>query len=351
MPALAIGRIALDLPAVQAALSGYSDLPMRLVARAHGAPYALHEVMLDELVLRPGKERRRLLAIPQEDHPVGGQLMGSQPETFAAAARDLVRAGYDAVDLNFGCPVSKVLGRCRGGHLLREPTRALDIVARVVDAVAADVPVTVKMRRGFDDGPESERAFFTILDGAFARGVRAITVHGRTVQQKYIGPSRTEFLRQVKAHAGDRTILGSGDLFDAFDVQRMLRTTGVDGVSVARGCIGNPFLFTQIRDLLAGRAPRAPTLREQRDALRMHWQLAAAHYGKGRAVTPVRMHAIKYAQHHPDPIAARDAMVAVRSAADLTRAIETVFDPAGDTEPRALRATPDGLDHEPALRP
>ena len=116
-----IGPVQIRNPAVQAALSGYTDLPMRLVARRHGAPYALNEVVVDRLVLEKGKGRRRILELPAEDHPVGGQLMGSEPEAFGAAAREMVRAGYDVVDINFGCPVSKALGRCRGGHLLREP--------------------------------------------------------------------------------------------------------------------------------------------------------------------------------------------------------------------------------------
>lgn len=327
---LQIGSVAVGLPAVQAALSGYSDLPMRTVAREHGAPYALHEVVLDELVLQKGRLRNRILSVPEHDHPVGGQLMGSRPETFGRAARELVRAGFDVVDINFGCPVGKVLGRCRGGWLLQQPETALAMVDAVLQAVAGAVPVSVKMRRGYDDSPAAEAAFFAILHGAFARGIAAVTVHGRTVLQKYVGPSRWSFLARVKRELGDRTVLGSGDLFSPFDVVRMLRETGVDGVTVARGCIGNPFVFGQVRDLLAGRAPRAPTLAQQRAALLRHWQLAVAHYGVDRAVPAARMHAIKYCQYHPQPIAARDRMVAVRTAADLAAAIGAVFDPALD---------------------
>ena len=112
---LALGKVAIGMPAVQAALSGYSDLAMRTVAREHGAPYALNEVVLDEVVLQKGKLQRRILSVPEHDHPVGGQLMGSDPQRFGAAAREMVNAGYDVVDVNFGCPVNKVLGRRRGG--------------------------------------------------------------------------------------------------------------------------------------------------------------------------------------------------------------------------------------------
>src|SRR6185295_6695349 len=183
---------------------------MRIVARRYGAEFAMAEVVLDEIVLLRGKLRERILEIGDDDHPIGGQLMGSRPEQFGEAANDLVEAGYDLIDINFGCPVKKVLGRCRGGFLLSDPQTALQIVSAVVDAVGGRRPVTLKMRRGFDDSLESERHFFSILDGAFERGAAAITVHGRTVMQRYIGPSKWEFLARVKRHVGSRTILGSG---------------------------------------------------------------------------------------------------------------------------------------------
>jgi len=326
-PSFHLGTVPIAGPAVQAALSGYSDLPMRRVARAHGAPYAVNEVVLDEHVLGGGKLSARALFVPDDDHPVGGQLMGSVPERFGAAAAQLVGAGYDVIDINFGCPVAKVLGRCRGGYLLSDPPTALQIVDRVVDAVQGDRPVTIKMRRGFDDTPEAEAAFFEILDGAFERGISAVTVHGRTVRQKYIGPSRWEFLTRVKQHVGDRTVLGSGDLFDAYAVVRMLRETGVDGVTVARGCIGNPFAFRQIADLIAGAIPQRPTLSEQRQALELHWQHARAVHSPKWAITTTRTHAIKYAALHPHADAARKAMVAIRSAAAIDEAIEAWYCP------------------------
>ena len=337
IPPLRIGNVTIGLPAVQAALSGYSDLAMRLVAREHGADYALNEVVLDEVVLRKGKLRNQILAVPEQDHPVGGQLMGSVPETFGRAARDLVRAGYDVVDINFGCPVSKVLGRCRGGWLLREPENAVAIVDSVLQAVQGDAPVTVKMRRGYDDSPASEASFFAILDGVFARGAAAVTVHPRTVVQKYVGPSRWEFLARVKQHVGTRTILGSGDLFSPFDVVRMLRETGVDGATVARGCIGNPFVFGQVRDLLAGRTPMRPSAAQQAAALRRHVELQHAHCGNERAtLAAIRTHAIKYAQYHADPIAARQRMVTVRTLAELEAAIEAVYGGRPDDVARPL---------------
>ncbi|MGB0717100.1 MAG: tRNA-dihydrouridine synthase, partial [Phycisphaerae bacterium] len=177
-----IGPFEIDVPFVQAALSGYSDIPMRRLARRFGCPYTLNEVVLDKIVVQPGKKKRSILQVPEDDHPVGGQLMGADPEVFGSAALLMAEAGYDVIDINFGCPVKKVLGRCRGGFLLSQPDTALDIIRRVYDAVGSTHPVTVKMRRGMDDTAESERNFFTILDGAFNIGLVAATVHGRTVK-------------------------------------------------------------------------------------------------------------------------------------------------------------------------
>jgi nifR3 family TIM-barrel protein len=316
------------MPAVQAALSGYSDLAMRRVARAHGAAYCLNEVVLDRTVLTPGKLQRQVLAVPDDDHPIGGQLMGAEPEAFGRAARLLCEAGYDVVDVNFGCPVPKVLGRCRGGYLLSDPGTALGIIDAVLDAVGGAAPVTVKMRRGLDDSKASERAFFTILEGAFARGVAAVTVHPRTVLQRYIGPSDPAFLARVRRHLGPGpTLLGSGDLFGPGDVVRMLRDTGVDGVTLARGCIGNPWLFSQVRDVLAGRAPLPPTVREQRAALEMHLAESIACHGPARGPGRARHHAIRYAAVHPDPVRVRDAFVHARREAGLRAVLDEFYGP------------------------
>jgi tRNA-dihydrouridine synthase B len=309
---LNIGKVSIGFPVVQAALSGYSDWPMRVIARRLGAPYTLCEVMLDQLVLQGGRKTRRYLRISDEEHPVGGQLMGANPDEFGPAAVLLANAGFDVIDINFGCPVKKVLGRCRGGYLLSTPETALEIVSRVRDSVPPHIPVSVKMRRGLDDTPLSRENFFTIFDGAFARGVAAITVHGRTVQQRYIGPSRWEFLTEVKRHAGERIVLGSGDLFTPHDCLEMIRQTGVDGVTAARGAIGNPWIFPQARALAAGLPlPDPPSLFEQRDVIREHYRLAEEHYGPDQCGRLMRKFGIKYSQLHPQPLEVRAAFIAL----------------------------------------
>jgi nifR3 family TIM-barrel protein len=312
LPALRIGSLALDFPVVQAALSGYSDWAMRVIARRLGAPYTLCEVMLDQLVLQGGRKTQRFMKVTDEEHPVGGQLMGANPDDFGPAAAKLAAAGFDVIDINFGCPVKKVLGRCRGGYLLSQPDTALEIVDRVRAAVPPHIPVTVKMRRGLDDSDLSRERFYTIFDGAFARGVAAITVHGRTVEQRYVGPSRWEFLREVKAHAGDRVVLGSGDLFTAQDCLDMLAQTGVDGVTAARGAIGNPWIFQQARALADGLPlPDPPSLFEQREVIREHYRLSEQLYGANHCGRQMRKFGIKYSQLHPQPREVRDAFIAV----------------------------------------
>ncbi|MFM8435301.1 MAG: tRNA dihydrouridine synthase, partial [Planctomycetia bacterium] len=289
------------------------------------------------------RRNRSRLALSPEEHPVGAQLMGSVPEDFPPAALRLVEEGYDVIDVNFGCPVKKVLGRCRGGYLLGVPETALDIVARVRDAVPARVPVTLKMRRGIDDSPESADRFWTIFDGAFARGVAAITVHGRTVKQKYVGPSDWEFLAGVKRHAGTRVVFGSGDLFSPGACRAMMETTGVDGVSVARGAIGNPWIFAQTLAALAGEpVPGPPTIRAQADVLREHWALAVDLHGEDLAGRSMRKFAIKYARLHPEPLAVRDAFVAVKVNADWQAVLDRFYavdgpgrDPSADVDETA----------------
>jgi nifR3 family TIM-barrel protein len=314
---LDIGNVTLDFPVVQAALSGYSDTAMRLIARRLGAPYTICEVMLDQFILavKPRRKNHHFMHVADDEHPVGGQLMGADPTQFGPAALRLVEHGFDIIDINFGCPVKKVLGRCRGGFHLSQPAVALEIVERVREAVPADIPVTVKMRRGIDDSTESREKFYTIFDGAYERGVAAITVHGRTVTQRYDGPSRWDFLRDLKRHAGQRVLLGSGDLFDAQACIDMIRATGVDGATVARGAIGNPWVFAQVRALAAGLPlPAPPTLFEQREVIAEHYSLAEELYGEIKCVPTMRKFGIKYSQHHPQQQEVRAAFCAVKQA-------------------------------------
>ena len=347
---LRIGPIELDFPVVQAALSGYSNWAMRVIARRLGAPYTLCEVLLDRFVteVSKGRRARRYMQVSDEEHPVGAQLMGANPIEFGPAARQLVAVGFDVVDINFGCPVKKVLGRCRGGYLLSQVDIALEIVSRVREAVPAEIPVTVKMRRGIDDTAESRDKFFRIFDGAFERGAAAITVHGRTVEQKYVGPSRWDFLREVKRHAGSRTVLGSGDLFTPQACIAMLEQTGVDGVTAARGAIGNPWIFSQARALAAGLPlPAPPTLFEQKAIIAEHYRLAEELYGPEHCGRQMRKFGIKYSQLHPHARQVRDAFVAVTHPGQWKSVLDAWY--AEDLSGR--HPSPDGRDLQDCQEP
>lgn len=343
--ALSIGSVEIGFPVVQAALSGYSDLPMRVIARRHGASYTICEVMLDQFLLALSKRQKtkHFLDIHPAEHPVGGQLMGAEPEQFSTAAVKLVEAGFDIIDVNFGCPVKKVLGRCRGGYHLSQPKVAIEILRRTRDVVPEPIPVTVKMRRGIDDSAESRDHFFEILDGAIAAGVAAATVHGRTVVQRYIGPSRWQFLFEVKQHVGDAIkILGSGDLFGAEDCLRMIKQTGIDGVTVARGCIGNPWIFEQARALATGDPlPPPPTLHEQLEVMREHFSLCERTYGVERTSRLMRKFCIKYSQSHPDHENVRAALVKISAREEFESVMETYYrvDGPGRYVPRELHGS------------
>jgi nifR3 family TIM-barrel protein len=310
---LQIGSVKIGFPVVQAPLSGYSDWPMRVIARRLGASYTVCEVMLDQFILNvtKGRKAKRFLRVSEEEHPCGAQLMGAEPEMFPPASQKLLDAGFDVIDLNFACPVKKVLGRCRGGFLLSDPETALKIVDCVRNTLPPQIPLTIKLRRGMDESPESLDRFYQILDGAFRLGIAAATVHGRTVRQRYEGTSSREFLREVKQHVGDKIILGSGDLFTAQDCLDMLAETGVDAVSVARGAIGNPWIFQQVRALAEGRVLPPPSLYEQRDVIAEHYRMSEEIYGPKRGSLLMRKFGIKYAQLHPQFEQVRAAFIAV----------------------------------------
>ncbi|XAM00039.1 tRNA-dihydrouridine synthase [Phycisphaeraceae bacterium D3-23] len=342
--------IQIDAPFYQAGLAGYSDAAMRVVARRHGCPYCITEAMLDHFLIQGGKglDHARLMA---GDHgrsaPLCGQLMGSHADEIAQGAKILVDLGYDVVDVNLACPVKKIKKKARGGHLLSVPDEAIGILEAVADAVGQDVPLTVKLRRSYDDAPESFASFEKILRAVIDLGYSGATVHSRTVQQKYLGPGSWDELRQIVSHFGLRmadggwtktskapldsthppsaiahppfTLGGSGDIWEAADIFRMIEQTGVHWVSVARGCIGNPWIFEQARAIMRGdteAARRSPTIHQQRDVLREHFELSVQLHGEHQAGKMMRKFGIKFSRHHPDGVAIKQRFIKVRSLDD-----------------------------------
>jgi tRNA-dihydrouridine synthase len=241
---------------------------------------------------------------------------------------------FETIDVNLACPVKKIKAKARGGHWLAEPDGAIEILEAVRAAVPAEIPCTVKLRRSFDDTPEMVANIHTILDACRRIGYAWATVHARTVQQKYIGPSRWDLLRDLvqrhDAGGGGLPIFGSGDIWSAADIFRMMRYTGVVGASVARGCIGNPWIFRQARELLAGRDPRPPTLAQQRGVLDEHYRLllavnAGMRHTEEATGKMMRKFGIRFAAHHPEPDRARRAFIAASTTADWRRVLTDLY--------------------------
>jgi tRNA-dihydrouridine synthase B len=325
-----IGPIELESPFCQAGLAGYSDRAMRLVARRRGCAYAVTEALLDVIMLNGGEGLRRSIDLNDEDHPLAGQIMGSEPETMSRAGRIIHNAGYDVVDLNFACPVKKIKNKARGGHMLMDTPRAISILRAVRDELP-DATLTMSLRRGFDDSAQAEDRFFEIVQEAWSLGYAAIRVHGRTVEQKYVGRAKWNFLRDLKKRYPDKTILGSGDVFTAEDAVRMLRETGVDIVWIARGAIGNPWIFKQAAALLNPSSPALvpPSIGEQREALAEHFAIAMEIHGESLAGRRMRKMGIKYSRFHPLAQDVKTDFIAVHSLRDWTNVLNKWYGSEG----------------------
>jgi len=317
---LKIGSLKLDIPFFQASLSGYSDRPMRLLAMEHGAPLTFGGVILSKTLLHPRVLRHPNYAMIDNEHPVGAQILGEDPATMATAAKGLVGIGYDLVDLNFACPAPKVLRRQRGGFMSNNPDLVLAIYRQVRDAVQC--PVTMKLRIGYDESAESRENFWKIVEGTIAGGIDALIIHGRTVMQKYRGKADWEVLTEVKQRFPKTILIGSGDLFTAETVIHRLATTGVDGVSIARGAVGNPWIFSETRALLEGKPkPPAPSVEEQGETLYKHFMRVLDHYHRRKGIAYFRKFSMGYTKRHPLRRKVQMALMAGRNEMEVVAAI------------------------------
>ncbi len=339
---------------------------MRLVARRR-CPYAVTEALLDVILLSGGQGLKKSIDVNDEDHPVAGQIMGSEHDTMARAAQIMHRYGYDVVDLNYACPVKKIKNKARGGHMLRDVGRAKDILKAVRDALPPERPTTVSLRRGFDDAPGSADSFYEVLETAWSLGYAAVRVHSRTVEQKYLGRAAWPFLRDLKLRYPGKTILGSGDVFTAEDAVRMRRETNVDMVWIARGAIGNPWIFRQAEALLAqdragdghrttgdggmqgGQPPTStlvpPSIHDQRDALEEHFGIAMEIHGEQLAGRRMRKMGIKYSRFHPMAAEVKADFINVFSLRDWTNVLEKWYAADGPgvwPDPKAADEVNDG---------
>lgn len=296
---LTIGRLRLANNLLLAPMAGITNLPMRLIARDEGASLCFTEMVSVNGLVREGEKSFALMGSNSEDRPLGIQLFGDDPEVLAAGAR-LATPHGDLVDINMGCPVRKVVGTGAGSALLREPAKAAAIIRAV--RKATDLPLSVKIRTGWS---ADEHTFLEIGRIAEAEGCDAVTLHPRSRAQMFDGKADWAKIGELK-RALSIPVLGSGDLFTAADVAGMFRETGCDGVMIARGALGNPWLFRQVLELMAGREPALPAPDKRHRVALRHMELFIATAGERVAVREMRKHLAWYVKGLPGAAQFRD---------------------------------------------
>jgi nifR3 family TIM-barrel protein len=255
-------------------------------------------VILDKSAANPRALRKACFRPNDSEHPIGAQILGRTPATMTRAARDLVSTGYDLIDINVACPAPKVLRRQRGGALLEEPSRVIEIVKAVRDAVTC--PLLMKLRIGVNHQPESRDSFWEIVNRSITHGVDALVIHGRTVTEKYRGKADWQILAECKRRFPRAVIIGSGDIFDAQESMMRLSQSGLDGLVVARGAVGNPWIYRDLRAICQGcPLPPAPDLAEQKQVMIQHLEWIRLGFKEKRAVGYFRKFLVGYTKHHP----------------------------------------------------
>jgi nifR3 family TIM-barrel protein len=314
-----IGPIRVSHPVTLAPMEEHTNLPFRLLMKRHGASLVCTERIDAADVARRDRRALRLLATTPEERPCVGQVSGADAAVLAEAARVVAGQGFDAVDLNFECPIRRLLQRGEGGALLADPAMVERLVAAVVRAVS--VPVTLKIRSGPDAGRETA---VEIARRAETAGAAAVDVHARSVAQAYVGGPDWGVVARVKA-AVSIPVLGSGGVREPADAVRFLRETGADGVAVGRGCLGNPWIFGQARALLQGLPCRKPTTPERGRALLQLVEGEFRLYGAAVARRRLARTACYFARFLPDFAAFRDAVHRVPDLAACRRLVKEHF--------------------------
>ncbi len=318
---LKLGDIELSVPFFQASLSGYSDYAMRRLALDFGAPLTFAGVMLAKSAAHPKVLAKPAFRPHDDEHPVGAQILGNDSAVMAKAAKALVEVGYDLIDLNFACPALKVLRRKRGGHLLKEPQRVIEIFKAVRDAVQC--PVLMKLRLGFDNTPKSRDNLWQIVSAVSDQGIDALVVHGRNVKQYYRGSADWQALAQLKRHFPQTTMIGSGDIFETGSAVKLLKDSGLDGLLIARGAIGNPWLFRHLRAVLEGETDSPlPDIAEQGRVILKHFKGISEIYPPKKAVGYFRKFAVNYCCLHPNRKKAQQSLLSAESPKKLFSAIK-----------------------------
>lgn len=284
-----LGSLRIDTPLFLAPMAGVTDLAYRELCREQGCGVTCTEMVSAKAILYNNRNTWELLKTGAGEHPVAVQLFGSDPEIVAAMAHRIEEGPYDIIDFNMGCPVPKVVNNGEGSALMRDPKQAEAVLSALVKAV--NKPVTVKFRKGFDDDHVNAVEIAKIAEGC---GVSAVAVHGRTRARYYSGKADWDIIRQVKESVGI-PVIGNGDIFAPEDAGRMLAQTGCDGLMVARGAQGNPWIFRRILHYLeTGEVLPTPGVSEITQMILRHARMQIAEKGEETGMKEMRKHVAWY---------------------------------------------------------
>ena len=314
---LKIGNVMLENNVILAPMAGVTDLPYRVLCREQGCGLVCMEMVSAKAVLYNNRNTKELLQVDERERPVSLQLFGSDPHIISDIAARLEEGPYDIFDINMGCPVPKIVKNGEGSALMKDPALVEEILTAMVKAVKK--PVTVKIRKGFDDSSVNAVEIAKIAE---ACGVAAVAVHGRTREQFYSGKADWDIIRRVK-EAVRIPVIGNGDVFTAEDAKRLVDTTGCDGIMVARGAKGNPWIFREITEYLdTGRKPERPSVDELKEMILRHGRMMLKFKGELAGMREMRKHVSWYTAGYPNSAALRNDINMVSSMEELEALIK-----------------------------
>jgi len=320
-----VGPVTLDDPVILAPMSGVTDLPFRRLVKRFGAGLVVSEMIASEAMIRENRRSLQMAATDSEEQPMAVQLAGCEPAVMAEAAKLNADRGAVLIDINMGCPVKKVVNGYAGSALMREIDKARRIIQATVKAVS--LPVTLKMRTGWDDNSRNAPELARIAE---QEGVKLITVHGRTRCQLYNGSADWAFIRRVK-EAVRIPVVANGDVTSLDDVRACLAQSGADGVMIGRGSYGRPWFLRQVAAFLrTGRIPPEPSLVEQRALLLEHYDAILSHYGTDVGLKIARKHIAWYSKGLPGSAEFRAAINAAATPNDVRALVDSFYLPQLD---------------------
>ncbi len=313
-----IGAIQLENPYILAPMAGVTDLPFRLLCKEQGAGLLCMEMISAKALQYKNKNTKALLSIHPEEYPVSLQLFGSDPVIISEMAKEIEELPFQILDINMGCPVLKVVKNGEGSALMKEPKLVWQIVRQTVRAIHK--PVTVKIRKGFDDNHVNA---VEIAKAAEDAGAAAIAVHGRTREQYYSGKADWEIIRQVKETVSV-PVIGNGDVTSGETALAMRRQTGCDGVMIGRGAQGNPWIFRELVEYdRTGLMPARPSREEIKAAMLRHARLQIEFKGDYLGIREMRKHVAWYTKGMEGAAKLRDAINRVESYEELEELLDT----------------------------